>query len=151
MQNRSPGVFDAARSLLAETPLANAGKFVHDLLLPEELERVWAEAARACSGPSVFGRFLDGLGVEYEFPEQDLLRIPATGRVVIVANHPFGMVEGAILGALLHKVRPDFKFLANSLLGGIPALSECMLAVDPFGGAVQSNWRPLRQAIAWLR
>jgi len=70
--------------------------------------------------------------------------------VVVVANHPFGMVEGAVLGALLHRVRPDFKFLANSLLASIPELSEFLLAVDPFGGAAQSNWKALRQAIAWL-
>lgn len=151
MPTRTPGVFDAAKALLAETPLGGAGKFLHNFLLPEELEQVWAKAASQGSGASVFARFLAGLGVECDFSEEDLRHIPPSGGVVVVANHPFGMVEGAVLGALLHRVRPDFKFLANSLLAGIPQLSEYLLAVNPFGGAAQSNWRALRQAIAWLQ
>jgi putative hemolysin len=151
MPTRPSDVFQAARALLAETPLGAAGKFLHNFLLPEELEQVWAKAAGQGSGTSVFARFLAGLGVECDFSEEDLSHLPPSGGVVVVANHPFGMVEGAVLGALLHRVRPDFKFLANSLLAGVPELNEYLLAVNPFGGAAQSNWRALRQAIAWLQ
>ena len=51
----------------------------------------------------------------------DLHRVPRRGPVVAVANHPFGMVEGVILGSLLLRVRPDVKFLANSMLSNVPA------------------------------
>jgi len=151
MATRSQGPFGAARNLLAQTPLGGAGKFLQNLLLPEELERVWAEAARAGSGRSVFGRFLTGLGVEFEFSDEELRRIPAQGPVVVVANHPFGLVEGAILGALLARVRPDFKFLANSLLASVPELGDRLFAVDPFGSAARSNWKALRQSVEWLK
>jgi hypothetical protein len=68
----------------------------------------------------------------------------------LVANHPFGLVEGAILSALLRRVRPDVKFLANLLLAGIPGLEDCLIPVDPFGGAAKANWRGMRQSIEWL-
>src|SRR5690349_8528535 len=37
----------------------------------------------------------------------DHARIPASGPVVVVANHPYGMLDGAILTVLLTRIRPD--------------------------------------------
>jgi putative hemolysin len=146
MATQNHGVFDAARTRLEQTP----GKFVQNFLLPAELDRAW-NAATGGSGPEVFARFLSSLDVKYECGEEDLASIPRTGPVVLVANHPFGLVEGAIFGALLAKVRPDFRFLANSLLADIPALREYVISVDVFGNAAKSNWRSLRASIDWLQ
>src|SRR5690242_19591660 len=52
-----------------------------------------------------FARLLSLLQVECRVPPEDLARIPASGPVVAVANHPFGLLEGAILAALLPRVR----------------------------------------------
>ena len=46
----------------------------------------------------------------------DLARVPASGPLVVVANHPFGGVDGLALYALLRRVRPDVKLLGNYLL-----------------------------------
>lgn len=99
----------------------------------------------------MFARFLRGFDVKYDFATEDLRRIPERGPVVVVANHPFGLVEGAILGALLARVRPDFKFLANSLLAGVPELQPWLIAVDPYGGAASANWKSLRASLEWLK
>jgi putative hemolysin len=99
----------------------------------------------------MFARFLDGLNVKYDFPPDDLRRVPEKGPVVVVANHPFGLVEGAILGAVLARVRSDFKFLANSLLAEVPALHSWLISVDPFGGAAKANWKSLRASLEWLK
>ncbi len=146
MATQNQGVFDAAKTRLEHTP----GKFVQNFLLPAELDRAWIAAAGG-SGPEVFARFLSSLGVKYECGEEDLASIPQTGPAVLVANHPFGLVEGAIFGALLAKVRPDFRFLANSLLADIPALRDFVISVDVFGNAAKSNWRSLRASIDWLQ
>jgi putative hemolysin len=147
MAAQTHGVFDAARAFLEHTP----GKFMQGFLLPAELDRAWIAAAGDGSGPEVFAGFLGALGVNYECGAEDLARVPANGPVVLVANHPFGLVEGAIFGALLARVRPDFRFLANSLLAEIPALREYVIAVDPFGGAARTNWKSLRASIDWLQ
>lgn len=148
MATQSTGVFDAARGLLERAPIAGV---LQNLLLPGELERAWLEAARDARGPSVFANFLEAMHVRYDCASADLERIPSKGPVVVVANHPFGLVEGAIAGALVARARPDFKILANSLLAGIPALKDFVLPVDPFGGAAKANWKSLRAAIEWLR
>jgi putative hemolysin len=98
----------------------------------------------------VFARFLDELDVRWQCSPEDMARVPRSGPVVVVANHPFGLVEGMTLGALLAQVRPDAKFLANSLLAGIPGTEEYLIPVDPFGGAEKANWRGVRRSIEWL-
>jgi putative hemolysin len=140
-------VFDAARAILEHTP----GKLVQGFLVPAGLDRAWAAAARRAEGPDVFALFLDALGVNYVCGHEDLDRIPAAGPTVVVANHPFGLVEGAIFGALLAGRRREFRFLANSMLADIPALREYVIAVNPFGGAARANWKSLRASIDWLQ
>ncbi len=83
----------------------------------------------------------------------DQARIPASGPVVVVANHPYGVLDGAILAVLLTRVRPDVKILTNSLLGDVPELQKHCIFVDPFrtDRSVELNRRALREALAWLQ
>ncbi|MEJ7607840.1 MAG: GNAT family N-acyltransferase [Bryobacteraceae bacterium] len=71
----------------------------------------------------------------------------------MVANHPFGFIEGGILASLLRKLRPDVKIMANSLLAAFPEASDLFLLVNPFGGraATQQNQQGLKQAFSHLR
>jgi putative hemolysin len=83
----------------------------------------------------------------------DQMRIPANGPVVVVANHPYGMLDGAILTVLLTRVRPDVKVLTNFVLSDVPELQQHCIFVDPFhtDSSVESNRQALRQALSWLR
>ena len=83
----------------------------------------------------------------------DQARIPATGPVVVVANHPYGMLDGAILAVLLTRIRPDVKVLTNQLLGDVPELQQHCIFVDPFqtDRSLESNRKAMREALAWLR
>jgi putative hemolysin len=83
----------------------------------------------------------------------DQARIPASGPVVVVANHPFGILDGAILTVLLKRVRPDVKILTNFLLSDVPELEQHCIFVDPFhtDRSVESNRRAVRQALSWLQ
>jgi putative hemolysin len=146
MQNN--GVFDAAREFLDRAPM---GAILQNVLLPGDLERAWLDSARPSSGIEIFSRFLHRMDVRFEVSARDLERIPATGPVVLVANHPFGLIEGAIGGALAARVRPDVRILANSMLAGTPGLDEFLIPVDPFGGAARANWKSLRASLEWLR
>jgi putative hemolysin len=96
---------------------------------------------------------LDILNIRYRVAEHDLNRIPATGPVVIVANHPFGAIEGLILGALLLRRRNDVRILGNFLLKQIIGVRDRIIAVDPFGNrsAAQANRSGLKQSLAWLK
>ncbi len=100
-------------------------------------------------------RILEVLGVTYDISENDLAKTPSEGPLVVVANHPFGAIEGMILASLLLKKRNDIKIMANFLLGGlgIRELNELLIYVDPFErkGALAHNLKPLREAIGWAR
>lgn len=93
------------------------------------------------------------LEVSSQFDDDDLARVPRSGPLVIVANHPFGMLEGSLLGTILPRVRQDYKVMTNQLLACMPELKSNCIFVDPFQNkhsAVQ-NGRGLREAVRWLR
>jgi putative hemolysin len=54
------------------------------------------------------------LSVDYDPKKLDAL--PRTGPLMIVANHPFGLIDGLLIGHLANRVRNDFKVLTNSRL-----------------------------------
>jgi putative hemolysin len=91
--------------------------------------------------------------VELRIDPADAARIPAAGPVVVVANHPFGVLDGAILTVLLTRARPDVKVMTNSVLGDVPELSRHCIFVDPFqtDRSIDANRRALKEALAWLQ
>jgi putative hemolysin len=104
-------------------------------------------------GDSVFAAALDELHIHMTIQRGHLENIPANGAVVIVANHPFGAVEGLILGALLLRIRPDVRLLGNYLLQEIIGIRDYILPVNPFGNKQDTgkNARGLRQCLTWLK
>jgi putative hemolysin len=96
---------------------------------------------------------LDRLGCRYRLVRGDVAAIPASGPVVVVANHPFGAIEGVILAELLRRRRSDVKLMANYLLQRIPEIGHLFIGVDPFAGAgaVQRNMAPMKQALRHLQ
>ena len=103
------------------------------------------------------GFHLEGLlaemRIQLRVDSADQARIPSRGPVVVVANHPYGVLDGALLTVLLTRVRADVKVLTNHFLGDVPELQRHCIFVDPFqtDRSVESNRRPLREALAWLQ
>ena len=122
------------------------------LLLLRKLDQFYAEAARGDCELHFIERVLEAIDVSYEIKDESA-RVPGKGPLVVVANHPFGMVEGVILASIVRSVRPDFKLLADSSLSGITELSDVLIPVDPYGkfDSVRVNTRSIREAIAWLQ
>ncbi len=89
------------------------------------------ERSGAPFGSPFWPKALQQMGIRIDTSAEEIARIPATGPVVVVANHPSGLVDGMIMAALVNRIRPDFKILTRSLLTGIPEVAEFMIPV-PF-------------------
>ncbi len=89
------------------------------------------EASGAPFGAPFWPKAIRTMGIDIQTPEEEIARIPATGPVVLVANHPHGLVDGMVMAEIVTRVRSDFKILTRSLLTGIPEIEEFMIPV-PF-------------------
>jgi putative hemolysin len=70
------------------------------------------------------------LDLDVRFSASRLAEIPREGPLVVVANHPFGVLDGLIICWLISLRRPDFRVLTNSALDGVPEARNYLLRVD---------------------
>lgn len=105
----------------------------------DALTSLYAELQTAGDGECLVDRLLTHLRVSYRVSDRDLAHIPRSGAAIVVANHPCGMLEGALLASMLRRIRPDTRILANELLAGVPEIAGAIIAVDVFGGSTRRN------------
>ena len=78
--------------------------------------------------------FLDKLLHYFKFNFQvsndSINNIPSEGRLLIVANHPIGTLDGLALVKLIRSVRPDVRIVANRVLSHMEPLQSVFLPVD---------------------
>lgn len=111
---------------------------------------IYDQAYRRTARVSLPTALLDALDVRYDVSSGDMARIPRQGPAIVLANHPFGMLEGLILMDLLGAIRPEVKVLANSLLGMVPEMSKHLILVDPYCAGTGANAFALRKAVRFV-
>jgi len=86
------------------------------------------------------------LDVAYEPAKLDAL--PADGPVVVVSNHPYGVLDGIVACWLTAKIRPKFKILINAVLERVPEITPFTLPIDfrQTEGALATNLRTRAEA-----
>tara|TARA_Y100000385_G_scaffold283654_1_gene340151 strand:+ start:1662 stop:2465 length:804 start_codon:yes stop_codon:yes gene_type:complete len=92
--------------------------------LYEELEN------EGLNGVELWKGIFDKLDIKLDFERSQLLKIPTSGPLIIIANHPFGVVDGLILGKLLAQRRLDFKLIVNEVLTRERMLKPYFLPID---------------------
>lgn len=75
----------------------------------------------------------------YTVSKKDKDKIPSEGKLIIIANHPLGGLDGLVLLKLISEVRTNVKIIVNDVLQNIDNLSNLFLPVDIFSGKLQKE------------
>ncbi|SNR98185.1 lysophospholipid acyltransferase family protein [Antarctobacter heliothermus] len=91
-----------------------------------------------------------GLGLDVIGGSLD--NIPKDGPLIVIANHPYGILDGLIMGHILSVVRGDFRILANSVFRKAEELNKIILPVnfDESKEAMQQNIATRKEAMSYL-
>jgi len=141
-----------SRNLLGTDSSSAENLFWEKFLFLNRLRDLYQKVRRP-DGSSILENLLKELQITYKVECEDLAAIPKTGSAILVANHPFGMLEGIILGTMIPGIRQDVKIMTNYLLSGLVEIEQLCIFVDPFNakGSTVINQRALRQALRWLK
>ena len=115
--------------------------YVNDNLNPEYF---WSDA---------LDRLRIKLDVRKDIYNGVLASIPSTGRVVAIANHPYGVIDGLALCSIMAEARQDYKIITHRVLRQAPAVMDKILPIDfdETEAALQTNLESRRQALKHLK
>ena len=123
----------------------------------DTINRMYAEfhgmLADRESDDAFFIKVLKFMQVQFSVGTEDFERIPKQGPLLVVSNHPYGGLDGIILGALLKSARPDTKLMGNYWLMRMDGIRGSIIPVNPFENAAsrKMNLKGMRDAFGWLK
>jgi len=106
-------------------------KFLMYILRFNKLNKIYEQIASK-KGIEFIDEIIRVLEFKIEFEKNELKKIPATGPLIVVANHPFGGFDGLLLIKYLSQVRPDVKVIGNFLMQKVEPVSEYFISDNPF-------------------
>jgi len=103
-------------------------------------------------GRSFWDVIVERYGLSLEVVGGSLNHIPANGPLVVIANHPYGILDGLMMGHLLDRVRGDFRILANSVFRRAEELNKVVLPIsfDDTKEAVKLNIATRAACLSYL-
>lgn len=119
-----------------------------------KLKKLYVQHQKSVEGgENFFDAAVRLLRLKVDYDAAALAATPATGPVLFISNHPYGVLDGITLTWLATKVRPDTKVLANDVLCQAPEAAANLLPVAfaPTRQARETNVNSRLAAQAWLR
>ena len=108
-----------------------------------------AELAR---GRSFWQVIPERYGLTLDIAGGRLSAIPANGPLVLISNHPYGILDGLMMGHLLDAARGDFRIVANSVFRKAQDLNRVLLPIsfDETREAVKLNLETRARTLDYL-
>lgn len=106
-------------------------KFADSIVHQEQINEFLKENAHLGSFEFIENA-LEKLRFSYSLKNRDLQNVPATGRVVIIANHPLGGLDALALIKAISSVRKDIKIVANDFLTALEPLKTILIDINNF-------------------
>ncbi|PIE33408.1 hypothetical protein CSA56_12065 [candidate division KSB3 bacterium] len=143
IEAKSPGFFQRRPRFLFTAILRMLERIVHI----DELQDFFATHGEKTNWQFIEAVF-DYLDFSYSVHEKDGQTIPEQGRLICVANHATGPLDGLVLLHLLGKVRQDVKIVLTDILSDLDQLHDLFLLYDQYSSQLQKqNILAIRQAL----
>jgi len=133
IQQKFPS-FEAKSPWIKRPTISLLRKLSHE----QEVNR-FLDTHQDLKGFDFIDQVLEHFNFSYSITHRDRKNIPATGRVVIVANHPLGALDGMALLKLVGEIRRDVKIVVNDMLMNFKAVEDLLLPVDNLNKATQKS------------
>jgi putative hemolysin len=129
ISERYPNWFAGSRAKLTQPLLRGLSRFSR----LDQVSAVLEEHAHL-QGFAFVEAILNTLQVRYTVDQVERERIPQTGRLLIVANHPSGVIDAMALLHLVGSIRRDVKIVANDFLCAVDGIRDLLLPLRILGG-----------------
>lgn len=101
------------------------------------------------TGLDYIDEILEKFNVIYYVSQRSRLNIPATGRVIIFANHPVGSLDSMALLRFISEVRNDVKLVTMDLIADCAQLEERIIQINR--NSMREQRRGIRSIINGLK
>ena len=91
-------------------------------------------------------------GLQLDVVAGSLSNIPRDGPLILIANHPYGILDGLMMGHMLSQTRGDFRILAHKIFRKAEDINRVILPVN-FDGtkeAIKLNLETRQRALGYL-
>ncbi|WP_298935698.1 lysophospholipid acyltransferase family protein [uncultured Ruegeria sp.] len=103
-------------------------------------------------GRDFWAVMVERYGLTLDVVGGSLSNIPKDGPLILIANHPYGILDGLMMGHILSQTRGDFRILANRVFRKAEDLNRIILPIsfDETKEAMKLNLETRKTALNYL-
>ncbi len=104
------------------------------------------------AGRNFWDVIVERYGLSLNVVGGSLENIPKDGPLILIANHPYGILDGLIMGHILAERRGDFRILAHQVFRKAEDLNRIILPIsfDETKQAIKQNIQTRKKALDYL-
>ena len=116
------------------------------------IKRAKGYETEVANGRDFWSVMVERYGLSLNVIGGSLGHIPRNGPLILIANHPYGILDGLMMGHILSQTRGDFRILAHRVFRKAEDLNRVILpiAFDETREAVELNLRTRKEALGYL-
>lgn len=116
------------------------------------IKRAAGYETEVAAGRDFWQVMMDRYGLSLDIVGGSLSNIPKTGPLILIANHPYGILDGMVMGHILSEARGDFRILAHSVFRKAEELNRILLPIsfDETKEAVKLNIQTRKDSLKYM-